>query len=79
MNIYQQCGESNMSINRNFKKDKCQSCEYFCGKRDYKRGAFLGDSVSAEGRGTCSNKRSSNYNKSINDEGDRKHEFIAVF
>ena len=58
-----------MSINRNFKKDKCWSCEYFCGKRDYKRGAFLGDSVSTEGRGTCSNKRSSNYNKSINDEG----------
>lgn len=58
-----------MSTNSNFKKDKCWSCEYFCGKRDYKRGAFLGDSVSTEGRGTCSNKRSSNYNKSINDEG----------
>ena len=56
-------------LKMDFKKDKCWSCEYFCGKRDYKRGAFLGDSVSTEGRGTCSNKRSSNYNKSINDEG----------
>lgn len=58
-----------MSINSNFKKDKCWSCEYYCGKRDYKRGVILGDSVSTDGRGTCSNKRSNNYNKSVNDDG----------
>ena len=58
-----------MSTNSNFKKDKCWSCEYFCGKREYKRGAFLGDSVYTDGKGTCSNKRSSKYNQPVYEEG----------
>lgn len=58
-----------MSINNNFKKDKCWSCEYFCGKRDYKRGVFLGDSVDTDGKGTCSNKRSDKYNHEVYEDG----------
>lgn len=54
-----------MSTNSNFKKDKCWSCEYYCGKRDYKRGVFLGDSVYTDGKGTCSNKRSDKYNHEV--------------
>lgn len=42
-----------MPINNNFKKGKCWSCEYFCGKRDYKRGVFLGDSVYTDDKGIC--------------------------
>lgn len=58
-----------MSTNSNFKKDKCWSCEYFCGKRDYKRGVFLGDSVYTDGKGTCSNKRSDKYNREVYEDG----------
>ncbi len=54
-----------MSINSNFKKDKCWSCEFFCGPRKYKNGIVFGDSVETEAQGTCSNKRSSNCGKVV--------------
>ena len=57
------------STNSNFKKDKCWPCEYFCGKRDYKRDAFLVDSVYTDGKGTCSNKRSDKYNREVYEDG----------
>lgn len=58
-----------MSVNSNFKKDKCWSCEYYCGKREYKKGIFLGDSVYTDNRGKCSNKRSNKNNTDVSDEG----------
>ena len=58
-----------MSINSNFKANKCWSCEYYSGKREYKTGIFLGDSVETDSKGKCSCKRSSNYNKDISDSG----------
>lgn len=54
-----------MSSNSNFKKDKCWSCEFFCGKRNYKKGFLLGDSAETVSQGTCSNKRSSNFGKTV--------------
>lgn len=56
-----------MSVNSNFRKDKCWSCEFFSGKREYKKGAFLGGSVSADGRGKCTNKRSSEFNRDVDE------------
>lgn len=58
-----------MSSNSNFKKDKCWSCEYFCGKREFKRGIFGGNYVSTDERGTCSNKASRDYNRRISENG----------
>lgn len=58
-----------MSTNSNFKKDKCWSCEFYCGKREYKKGAFLGDSVYTDGRGTCSNKRSDKNGREVSEDG----------
>lgn len=57
-----------MSTNFDFNKNKCWSCEYFCGKRQYKKGLLLGDSVETESSGTCSNKRSNYYNKKIGEK-----------
>lgn len=54
-----------MSSHSNFNKDKCWSCEYFSGKREYKKGVFLGDSVYTDIKGKCSNNRSTNYNHEI--------------
>lgn len=54
-----------MSSHSNFKKDKCWSCEYFSGKREYKKGTFLGDSIYTETKGKCSNNRSTNCNHEI--------------
>lgn len=54
-----------MSSHSNFNKDKCWSCEYYSGKREYKKGAFLGDSVYTDTRGKCSNNRSTNCNHEI--------------
>lgn len=45
-----------MSTNSNFKKDKCWSCEYFCGKREYKKG-WLGDFVETADWGVCANQK----------------------
>ena len=58
-----------MSTNSNFKKDKCWSCEFYCGKREYKHGLFLGDSVYTDSRGTCSNKRSDKNGREVNEDG----------
>ena len=58
-----------MSVNSNFKKNKCWSCEYYCGKREYKRGAFLGDSVYTDGKGTCSNTRSEKSGRDVYEDG----------
>lgn len=46
-----------MSINSNFKKNQCWSCEFFSGNRDYKKGWF-GDSVETSDWGTCTNQKS---------------------
>ena len=54
-----------MSSHSNFKKDKCWSCEYFSGKREYKKGAFLGNSVYTDTKGKCSNNRTTNCNHEI--------------
>lgn len=56
-----------MSVNSNFRKDKCWSCEFFSGKREYKKGVFLGDSVYTDGRGKCTNKRSSEFNRDVDE------------
>ena len=54
-----------MSSHSNFNKDKCWSCEYFSGKREYKKGTFLGDSVYTDTIGKCSNNKSTNCNHEI--------------
>lgn len=54
-----------MSSHSNFKKDNCWSCEYFSGKREYKKGTFLGDSAYTDTKGKCSNNRSINCNHEI--------------
>lgn len=54
-----------MSSHSNFKKDNCWSCEYFSGKREYKKGMFLGDSVCTDTKGKCSNNKSTNCNHEI--------------
>lgn len=58
-----------MSSHNNFKKDKCWSCEYFSGRREYKKGVLLGDSVYADIRGKCSNAKSSKFNCTISEDG----------
>ena len=58
-----------MSVNSNFKKDKCWSCEFYCGKREYNKGVFLGDSVYTDGKGTCSNKRSDKNGSEVYEDG----------
>lgn len=56
-----------MSTNSNFKKNKCWSCEFFCGHRQYKKG-FFGDSVETDVKGICSNNRSSMNGKQIHED-----------
>lgn len=53
-----------MSTNSNFRKEKCWSCEFYCGQREYKKG-FLGDSICTGGKGLCSNKCSSKSGKTV--------------
>ena len=50
-----------MSTNSNFKQNKCWSCEFFSGKREYKKGWF-GDSVETDGGGICTNQSSFFHN-----------------
>lgn len=45
-----------MSTNSNFKQDKCWSCEFFSGNREYKKGWF-GDSVETADWGICTNQK----------------------
>ena len=56
-----------MSVHSNFQKDRCWSCEFFCGQRKYKNGIVFGDSVETEAKGTCSNQRSSYCGKAVRD------------
>ena len=56
-----------MSSNSNFKKDKCWSCEYYAGKRDYKNSSLFGPSVQTDYQGICSCKNSHNYGKKISE------------
>lgn len=58
-----------MSTNSNFKKDKCWSCEFYCARREYKKGYFLGDSVETDYRGRCTNKRSRENNREVSEDG----------
>ena len=45
-----------MSTNSNFKQNKCWSCEFFSGNREYKKGWF-GDSVETSDWGVCTNQK----------------------
>jgi len=56
-----------MSYNSNFKSNKCWSCEYYSGKREYKKGTIFSDSVSTDDKGRCACKRSSNFDKKVSD------------
>ena len=58
-----------MSTNFDFKKDKCWSCEFFSGQREFKDGIFFGEQVCTGNSGLCNNPRSSNYNKQISESG----------
>lgn len=56
-----------MSINyhSDFKQQKCWSCKYFMGKREYKKGIFGGESICTEDKGFCV----SNKNKVVFERG----------
>ena len=58
-----------MSINSNFKKSNCWSCEFFSGHREYKKVIILGDSVETAYKGKCSNQRSTNFNHEVTEDG----------
>ena len=58
-----------MSYHSNNNQEKCWSCEFFCGERKYKTGIFLGDTTETSSTGTCSCKRSTNFNKSVSETG----------
>lgn len=46
-----------MSSNFNLNKQKCSSCEYFCGKRQIKNGLLMGTSVQNDATGIYGCKR----------------------
>lgn len=56
-----------MSSNSSFNSKKCWSCEYFCGKRTYKKGLIFSDYVETEAKALCGNDRSKLYKKQINE------------
>ena len=58
-----------MSTNFNFEKDKCWSCEFFSGQREFKDGIFFGEQVCTGNSGVCNNPRSNNYNKQVSENG----------
>ena len=58
-----------MSSHSGFKQNRCWSCEYFSGEREYKKGIFLGDLVHTGYRGKCTNERSNYRNKDISEDG----------
>ena len=58
-----------MSSHSNFKQDKCWSCEFFNGQREYKQGIFFGDNVSTADKGTCTCGRSQNRSKTVSEHG----------
>ena len=56
-----------MSVNSNFRKNKCWSCEFFCGRREYKNG-FFSPSVSTDSFGICGCNRGPNSKKRVNED-----------
>lgn len=46
-----------MSSNFNLNRQKCWSCEYFCGKRQIKNGLLMGTSVQSDATGIYGCKR----------------------
>lgn len=54
--------------NSNFKNNRCWSCEFYCSHREYvEGGAFRSERVETDRRGTCTNKRSLNNGKAVNE------------
>lgn len=53
-----------MSYHSNFRQDKCWSCEFFSGQREYKHG-LLGNSVHTSDKGICKCDRSNQRDKPI--------------
>ena len=56
-----------MSVNSNFRKNKCWSCEFFCGRREYKNG-FFSPSVSTDSFGICGCNRGPDSKKRVNED-----------
>ena len=57
-----------MSYHSNFRQDKCWSCEFFSGQREYKHG-LLGDSVHTSDKGICKCDRSKQRDKPVYEHG----------
>ena len=57
-----------MSYHSNFRQDKCWSCEFFSGQREYKHG-LLGDSVHTSDKGICKCDRSNQRDKPVYEHG----------
>ena len=57
-----------MSYHSNFRQDKCWSCEFFSGQREYKHG-LLGDSVRTSDKGICKCDRSNQRDKPVYEHG----------
>lgn len=58
-----------MSSNFSLNKQKCWSCEYFCGKRQIKNGLLMGTSVQTDATGICGCKRGPKEGKKIGEDG----------
>lgn len=56
-----------MSVNSNFRKNKCWSCEFFCGRREYKNGLFS-PYVSTDSFGICGCNRGPDSKKRVNED-----------
>ena len=57
-----------MSYHSNFRQDKCWSCEFFSGQREYNHGLF-GDSVHTSDKGICKCDRSQHRDKPVYEHG----------
>ena len=57
-----------MSYHSNFRQDKCWSCEFFSGQREYKHG-LLGDSVRTSDKGICKCDRSNQRDNPVYEHG----------
>ena len=62
-----------MSYHSNFRQDKCWSCEFFSGQREYKHG-LLGNSVRTSDKGICKCDRSNQRDKPV-----YKHEWCSRY
>lgn len=69
-----------MSSNFNLNKQKCWSCEYFCGKRQIKNSLLMGTSVETDDTGICGCKRGAEEGKTIgeNDRCSKYHRWGAI-